>query len=50
MAAGEAGVERGIAILSSQVSRAMRLFGVTNLDELNPRYVTQLRQRGPRDS
>jgi len=49
MAGGEAGVERAIAILSAQVSRTMRLLGVTSLDELNPRHVTQLRQLGPRD-
>jgi len=49
MAGGEAGVERAIAILSSQVSRTMRLLGVTSLDELNPRHVTQLRRLGPRD-
>jgi L-lactate dehydrogenase (cytochrome) len=49
MAGGEAGVERAITILSSQVSRTMRLLGVTSLDELNPRHVTQLRRLGPRD-
>jgi L-lactate dehydrogenase (cytochrome) len=42
MAGGEAGVDRAIEILSSQVSRTMRLLGVTSLDELEPRHVTQL--------
>ena len=42
MAGGEAGVDRAIEILSSQVSRTMRLLGVTSLDELTPRHVTQL--------
>ena len=34
--------ERAIEILSSQVNRTMRLLGVTSLDELAPRHVTQL--------
>lgn len=42
MAGGEAGVDRAIEILSTQVSRTMRLLGVTSLDELEPRHVTQL--------
>ncbi|HET7739676.1 MAG TPA: alpha-hydroxy acid oxidase [Mycobacterium sp.] len=42
MAGGEAGVDRAVEILSSQVSRTMRLLGVTSLDELEPRHVTQL--------
>jgi L-lactate dehydrogenase (cytochrome) len=42
MAGGEAGVDRAIDILSSQVSRTMRLLGVTSLAELTPRHVTQL--------
>jgi L-lactate dehydrogenase (cytochrome) len=50
MAGGEAGVERAIDILSSQVSRTMRLLGVTSLDELAPRHVTQLHRLGPRVS
>jgi L-lactate dehydrogenase (cytochrome) len=48
MAGGEAGVQRAIQILSSQVTRTMRLLGVTSLDELTPRHVTQLRRFGPR--
>jgi L-lactate dehydrogenase (cytochrome) len=50
MAGGEAGVERAIEILSWQVSRTMRLLGVTSLDALNPRHVTQLRRLGSRHS
>ena len=42
MAGGEAGVDRAIEILSGQVSRTMRLLGVTCLEELAPRHVTQL--------
>jgi L-lactate dehydrogenase (cytochrome) len=42
MAGGEAGVDRAIEILSEQVSRTMRLLGVTGLEELSPRHVTQL--------
>ena len=41
MAGGEAGVDRAIAILSEQVARTMRLLGVTCLEELTPRHVTQ---------
>ena len=42
MAGGEAGVDRAVEILAGQVSRTMRLLGVTCLDELSPRHVTQL--------
>jgi L-lactate dehydrogenase (cytochrome) len=42
MAGGEAGVDRAIEILSEQVRRTMRLLGVTCLQELTPRHVTQL--------
>jgi L-lactate dehydrogenase (cytochrome) len=47
MAGGEAGVDRAIEILSDQVSRTMRLLGVTSLEELGPRHVTQLRRLAP---
>jgi L-lactate dehydrogenase (cytochrome) len=50
MAGGEAGVDRAIDILSSQVNRTMRLLGVRSLDELEPRHVTQLHRLGPRVS
>jgi L-lactate dehydrogenase (cytochrome) len=42
MAGGEAGVDRAIEILSGQVGRTMQLLGVTTLEELSPRHVTQL--------
>jgi L-lactate dehydrogenase (cytochrome) len=42
MAGGEAGVDRAIEILSSQVIRTMRLLGVRSVDELTTRHVTQL--------
>ncbi|OBA98209.1 alpha-hydroxy-acid oxidizing enzyme [Mycobacteriaceae bacterium 1482268.1] len=42
MAGGEAGVDRAITILAEQVSRTMRLLGVTCLEELTPRHVTRL--------
>ncbi len=42
MAGGEAGVDRAIEILSSQLRRTMALLGVTSLDELAPHHVTQL--------
>ena len=47
MAGGEAGVDRAIEILSGQVSRTMRLLGVTCLEELAPRHVMQLARLGP---
>jgi L-lactate dehydrogenase (cytochrome) len=50
MAGGEAGVDRAIEILSGQVSRTMRLLGVTSLDELQPGHVTQLRRLVPGES
>jgi L-lactate dehydrogenase (cytochrome) len=36
MAGGEAGVTRALEILTDQVTRTMRLLGVTRLDELTP--------------
>ena len=50
MAGGEPGVDRAIEILSGQVSRTMALLGVTSLDELEPRHVTQLRRLVPGES
>jgi L-lactate dehydrogenase (cytochrome) len=47
MAGGEAGVHRAIEILSGQLTRTMRLLGVTCLEELSPRHVTQLRRLMP---
>ena len=50
MAGGEAGALRAIEILASQVSRTMRLLGVTCLEELAPRHVTQLVRLAPRSA
>lgn len=47
MAGGAAGVSRAIDILVEGVIRTMRLLGVTCLEELSPRHVTQLRRLGP---
>ncbi|MDC8995288.1 alpha-hydroxy acid oxidase [Mycobacterium marinum] len=47
MAGGEAGVKRTIEILSAGVSRTMRLLGVTCLEELSAKHVTQLQRLGP---
>jgi L-lactate dehydrogenase (cytochrome) len=48
MAGGEAGVKRAIDILSGEITRTMRLLGVTCLEELSPAHVTQLQRLGPR--
>jgi isopentenyl diphosphate isomerase/L-lactate dehydrogenase-like FMN-dependent dehydrogenase len=40
MAGGRAGVDRMIAILSSDIERTIRLLGATSLEELAPRHVT----------
>jgi L-lactate dehydrogenase (cytochrome) len=48
MAGGRAGVDRAIEILSGQLTRTMKLLGVTCLEELSPRHVTQLVRLGPR--
>jgi L-lactate dehydrogenase (cytochrome) len=47
MAGGEAGVRRAIEVLSGQLTRTMRLLGVTCLEELSPKHVTQLRRLVP---
>jgi L-lactate dehydrogenase (cytochrome) len=47
MAGGQAGVHRAIEILSGQLTRTMRLLGVTCLEELTPKHVTQLRRLIP---
>ncbi|TAM67081.1 alpha-hydroxy acid oxidase [Mycobacterium sp.] len=47
MAGGEAGVSRAIDILREGVTRTMRLLGVTCLEELSPKHVTQLKRLGP---
>ncbi|GAA3912983.1 alpha-hydroxy acid oxidase [Microbacterium invictum] len=47
MAGGRAGVDRTIAILSSEIERTMKLLGVSSLAELEPRHVTQLQALVP---
>ncbi|HEU0192446.1 MAG TPA: alpha-hydroxy acid oxidase, partial [Mycobacterium sp.] len=47
MAGGEAGVNRAVEILSQQLTRTMRLLGVSCLEELSPAHVTQLRRLPP---
>ncbi|HYB40101.1 MAG TPA: alpha-hydroxy acid oxidase [Mycobacterium sp.] len=42
MAGGEAGVNRAVEILSGGLTRTMRLLGVTCLEELSPKHVTQI--------
>ena len=47
MAGGREGVDRTIAILRSEIERTMTLLGVSSLDELEPRHVTQLTRLVP---
>jgi L-lactate dehydrogenase (cytochrome) len=47
MAGGEAGVRRAVEILSGQLTRTMKLLGVSCLEELSPKHVTQLRRLVP---
>ena len=47
MSGGRQGVDRAIEILSSEVSRTMRLLQVGSVAELEPRHVTQLRSLQP---
>ncbi len=49
MAGGRDGVDRMIEILTSQIERTMRLLGVTSVEELEPRHVTQLIRLAPRN-
>ena len=47
MAGGREGVDRMIAILSSEIRRTMTLLGVSSIEELEPRHVTQLTRLVP---
>jgi len=47
MAGGRAGVDRTIEILRTEIERTMALLGVSHLDELEPRHVTQLARLVP---
>jgi L-lactate dehydrogenase (cytochrome) len=49
MAGGRDGVDKTISILGEQVERTMRLLGVTELAELEPKHVTQLERLFPRN-
>lgn len=48
MAGGRPGVDRTIAILRDEIERTMKLLGVSTLEELEPRHVTQLVRLAPR--
>lgn len=48
MAGGRAGVDRAVAILADEIVRTMKLLGVHDLGELEPKHVTQLVRLGPR--
>lgn len=50
MAGGQAGVDRAIEILSTEIVRTMQLLGVASLDELTPGHVTQLVRLAPRNT
>lgn len=47
MAGGRAGVVRALEILTSEIVRTMQLLGVTHIDELNEKHVTQLEELTP---
>src|SRR5699024_8231553 len=47
MAGGREGVDRMIQILSSEIRRTMTLLGVSSVEELEPRHVTQLTRLVP---
>lgn len=47
MAGGREGVDRAIAILRSEIERTMTLLGVSSLEELEPRHITQLQRLTP---
>ncbi|MBT5576563.1 MAG: alpha-hydroxy-acid oxidizing enzyme, partial [Microbacteriaceae bacterium] len=44
MAGGADGVDRMFQIVTEQISRTMRLLGVSSLEELEPQHVTQLQR------
>jgi L-lactate dehydrogenase (cytochrome) len=47
MAGGYDGVVRALEIFTDQIERTMRLLGVSHLDELTPKHVTQLKALVP---
>lgn len=48
MAGGADGVDRMFQIVTEQMTRTMRLLGVSSLEELGPRHVVQLERLGAR--
>lgn len=48
MAGGRRGVDRALHILTDQIVRTMGLLGVSSLEELEPKHVTQLHRLVPR--
>ena len=50
MSGGAAGVDRMFQIITEQMTRTMRLLGVSSLEELEPGHVTQLQRLVPRSS
>lgn len=49
MAGGRRGVDRAIEILTDEITRTMKLLGVSSLTELEPGHVSQLRRLLPID-
>lgn len=47
MAGGREGVDRMIEILRSEIERTMKLLGVSSIEELEPKHVTQLQRLAP---
>jgi L-lactate dehydrogenase (cytochrome) len=47
MAGGQRGVERALQILTEEIVRTMKLLGVSSLEELGPKHVTQLSSFSP---
>ena len=47
MSGGHAGVVRALEILTGEITRTMQLLGVSDLSELGPKHVTQLRELAP---
>ncbi len=50
MSGGAAGVDRMFQIITEQMTRTMRLLGVSSLEELEPGHVTQLQRLVPRSA
>jgi L-lactate dehydrogenase (cytochrome) len=48
MAGGADGVDRMFQIITEQMTRTMRLLGVSSLEELEPKHLTQLERLTPR--